>query len=53
MRRSWTEKQKGVMKTILHIIVSMRRPLTVGEMAVAAGIATSSDPRFHNDSDLA
>jgi hypothetical protein len=37
----------------LHIIVTVRRPAKVGEIAVAARIATSSDPWFHKGSDLA
>src|SRR5271156_180388 len=47
------ERQREVVKRILHIIVTARRPVKVGETAVAAGIATSSDPQFYKDSDLA
>jgi hypothetical protein len=47
------ERQREVVKTILHIIVTTRRPVKVGEIAVAAETATSSDPRFCKDSDLA
>jgi len=34
------ERQKEVLKRILHIIVTARRPVKGGEIAVAAGIAT-------------
>ncbi|KAN0072724.1 ankyrin repeat domain-containing protein 50-like protein 3 [Elaphomyces granulatus] len=37
-----TAKQKGNVKKILQIVVGARRPLTVQEMAVALGIATST-----------
>lgn len=47
------ERQREVVKRILHIIVTARRPMKVGEIALAAGIATSSDPWFYKDSDLA
>ena len=47
------ERQREVVKRILHIIVTACRPVKVGEIAVAVGIATSSDPWFYKDSDLA
>ncbi|KAJ5346808.1 uncharacterized protein N7506_000061, partial [Penicillium brevicompactum] len=37
--------QWDTVKKILEIIVAARRPLTIGEMAMALGIATSSKPR--------
>ena len=40
-----TEKQKGNVKRILQIVVGARRPLTIQEMAVALGIATSTQPK--------
>jgi ankyrin repeat protein len=40
-----TEKQKGNVKKILQIVVGARRPLTVQEMAIALGIATSTQPK--------
>ena len=40
-----TEKQKGNVKKILQIVVGARRPLTIQEMAVALGIATSTQPK--------
>jgi hypothetical protein len=46
------ERQREAVKTILHIIVTACHPVKVGEIAVAAGIATSSDLRFYKDSDL-
>ncbi|KAN0085322.1 Ankyrin repeat-containing domain protein [Elaphomyces granulatus] len=36
-----TKKQKGNVKNILQIVVAARRPLTVQEMAVALGIAST------------
>jgi hypothetical protein len=45
------ERQREVLKMILHIIVAACHPVKVGE--IAAGIATSSDLRFYKDSDLA
>jgi hypothetical protein len=39
-------------KKILEIIVAARRPLTIGEMAMALGIATSSEFRTAKDSML-
>jgi len=46
------ERQREMLKRMLHIIVTARRSVKGGEIAVAAGIATPSDPRFYNDSDL-
>jgi hypothetical protein len=37
-------KQKGNVRKILRIIVGARRPLTIQEMAIALGIATSTQP---------
>jgi hypothetical protein len=39
------ENQWDTVKQILEIIVAARRPLTIGEMAMALGIATCSKPR--------
>ncbi|KAJ9654757.1 hypothetical protein H2198_006275, partial [Neophaeococcomyces mojaviensis] len=39
-----TEKQKGDVKKILQIVVGARRPLTVQEIAILLGIATSARP---------
>jgi hypothetical protein len=38
-------EQQGNMKKILQIVVGARRPLTVHEMAIALGIATSARPQ--------
>jgi ankyrin repeat protein len=40
-----TERQKGNVKKILQIVVGARRPLNVQEMAIALGIATSTQPK--------
>jgi hypothetical protein len=39
-----SEEQRGDVKKILQIIVGARRPLTIQEMAIALGIATSTEP---------
>jgi hypothetical protein len=39
------DNQWDTVKKILEIIVAARRPLTIGEMAMALGIATCSEPR--------
>jgi ankyrin repeat protein len=39
------EEQRGNVKKILQIVVGARRPLTVQEMAMALGIATSDKPK--------
>jgi hypothetical protein len=39
------EKQRGKVKKILQIVVGARRPLAVQEMAIALGIATSSEAK--------
>lgn len=39
-----SEDQKATVKKILKIVVGARRPLTVQEMAIALGIATSTSP---------
>ncbi|KAE8553848.1 hypothetical protein EYB25_002386 [Talaromyces marneffei] len=35
--------EKGKVETILRIIIGARRPLTIGEMAMALGVATTSE----------
>lgn len=40
-----SEGQKDMVKKILLIIVGARRPLTIEEMAIALGIAISTDPK--------
>lgn len=40
-----SENQKGSVKKLLQIVVGARRPLTLQEMAVALGIATSKQPK--------
>ncbi|OQV09531.1 hypothetical protein CLAIMM_13644 [Cladophialophora immunda] len=37
------EKQRDIVRTIFHIIVGAQRPLTLGEMSLALGLATSKD----------
>jgi hypothetical protein len=44
-----TSKNKKVVKTIFHIIVVARRPLTTSEMAVALGIATNEEAQSFKD----
>jgi hypothetical protein len=36
------KKQKGTVKMILQIVVNARRPLAIGELALAFGAAPSS-----------
>ncbi|KAK5071394.1 hypothetical protein LTR70_010588 [Exophiala xenobiotica] len=43
------EEQRGNVKKILQIVVGARRPLTVHEMAVALGLATSTQPKSLHD----
>lgn len=39
------EEQRGNVKKILQIVVGARRPLTVQEMALALGVATSTQSK--------
>ncbi|KAK5539671.1 hypothetical protein LTR25_003376 [Vermiconidia calcicola] len=45
-RVSQEQEQKDNVKKILQIVVGARRALTIQEMAIALGIATSAQPKF-------
>ncbi|KUL83152.1 hypothetical protein ZTR_10097 [Talaromyces verruculosus] len=45
-----TPEQEEKVKTILHIIVGARRPLTIVEMAMALGVATATHTRAEDAS---
>ncbi|KAE8551634.1 hypothetical protein EYB25_005524 [Talaromyces marneffei] len=47
-----TERQEAMVKTILHIIVGARRPLTVIEMAMALGVAITARARRAEEAGL-
>ncbi|KAK5242070.1 hypothetical protein LTS06_011754, partial [Exophiala xenobiotica] len=44
-RVSQNQKQKDTVKKILQIVVGAHRPLTIQEMAITLGIATSAQPK--------
>jgi ankyrin repeat protein len=47
-----TPEQEETVKTILHIIVGARRPLTITEMAMALGVATAPHARRAEEASL-
>jgi ankyrin repeat protein len=47
-----TPRQEAIVKTILHIIVGARRPLTIVEMAMALGVATAPHARRAEEAGL-